>query len=304
MHGRIVAALLLGLLAGLPARIANAAPSSACGGLSRDIPARSPGAPAGSAVVDQVKTISGPERDGVVAAEVLSGNIPAFLRHLQPVEFSGKAADGQPLHVVICVTPDYLAVGADQDFVRVPLGLPAAAEVADRLGFLLPTTRMVDAIYAQAHVHLAPQPMPAGDQMRSTDYFWRHNQTVNAQRAAYGAADDELVAGQKKDLVLSKRLLAIPGRVAIYGWHRSEHDPIQPLSTVHGERYADYSHGIRLVSMTAFVNGAARSLQDLLQDPAIAWLLSSEGPIAGPRAILASLSRHVDGEGRRLAATR
>jgi hypothetical protein len=237
-----------------------------------------------------VRDVSGTARDQVMTAQVLSGNVPTFLRHLQPVLFSGRLPDGGSVQVVICVTPDYLAVGTDQDFVRVPLGLPAAAEVADRLDFLLPTTRMVDAIYAQARIHLAPRPMPAGEQMRSTEYFWRHNQTVSAQRASFGQPEHELVAGQKKDVVLSRRLLTVPGRVAIYGWHRSDGDPIQPLSTVHGERYADYSHGIRLVSATAFVNGVARSLQDLLQDPVIARLLSSEGPIPQPKVLLESFA--------------
>jgi hypothetical protein len=57
-----------------------------------------------------------------------------------------------------------------------------------------------------------------------------------------------------------------PGRVAIYGWHRPDGNPIQPLNTVHGIRYADYSQGVRLVSDTAYVGGKATPLLTLLQD--------------------------------------
>ena len=51
---------------------------------------------------------------------------------------------------------------------------------------------------------------------------------------------------------------ANPGKIAIYGWHRLNGAPIQPLSTVHGACYADYSHGIRLVSETVLVDGKTR----------------------------------------------
>ncbi len=76
--------------------------------------------------------------------------------------------------------------------------------------------------------------------------------------------------------------------MAIYGWHRGNGKPIQPLSTVHQQSYADYSHGIRLVSDTAFVNDRPVSLTQLLADPAYAPILSSEGPIRDPMALLAS----------------
>ena len=124
--------------------------------LTREIPARARRAPAGSELMQQLVNLSGSERDTVVAQQVLSGNLPSFLRNLTPVSITGTLADGQDIQVIICVTPDYLAVGNDRDFVRVPMGLPAAAQIADQFGFLLPTTKMVDAIYAQAVVRLAP----------------------------------------------------------------------------------------------------------------------------------------------------
>jgi hypothetical protein len=274
------------------AAFASGAPSAACGAsLAGEIPARTSAVPSGSAVMEQVMGLSGSARDAVVKQQVLAGNVPPFLRNLSPVTFTGQKPDGEAVQVTICVLPDYLAIGSDRDFVRAPLGLPTAAEIADRLGFFLPTPKMVDAIYAQAKVQLVASPMPAGDQMRSTAYLLRHNKTVETQLATHADLQDGLTAGEKKDVVLSLRLRSHPGKVAIYGWQRANGRPIQPLSTVHGAEYADYSHGIRLVSDIAFVNGAPQSLADVLQDPKLAQLVSGEGPITNAHGLLTSLYR-------------
>lgn len=256
--------------------------------LTRAIPRRARNSGDGTSVIGQLTSTSGSARDSAIVSEVLSGNIPDFLRDLVPVTFSGTSANGRPTQVTICVMPDYLAVGSDRDFVRVPMGLPAATRIAERFNMVLPTTRMVDAIYAQASVHLAPSPMEPGAQMSSTNYFLRHNATVEGQRARAGGRLGQLVSGQKKDLVLTNRLDSNPGRVAIYGWHRRGGSPIQPLSTVHGAQYADYSHGIRLISRRAYVNGQEVDLRDLLADSRLAGLVSSEGTISN-RQMLAAL---------------
>ncbi|MBN2906926.1 MAG: hypothetical protein JXJ18_09490 [Rhodobacteraceae bacterium] len=256
--------------------------------LTRGMPNRPRGAATGSVLASRMGTLQGASRDDLITRELLAGNLPDFLRELTPVTVSGTLANGQRADVTVCVTPDYLALGSDKDFIRVPMGLPAAAQIADRFGFLLPTTRMVDAIYAQAGLRLAPRPMNPGAQMSSTSYFLQHNRTVEGQ--THGR-EGMLTAGQKKDLVLTNRLRRNPGRVAIYGWHRPNGQPIQPLSTVHGAFYSDYSHGVRLVSQTAFVNGRAVALADLLADPAYASILTGEGPIPAPERLMASLYR-------------
>jgi hypothetical protein len=264
----------------------NAGENPCSSRLARGIPRRPGNAADGSAIMARLGEGSG--RDAALVAEAVSGNIPSHLRELQPVRFTGLAR-GRQTEIVVCVTPDYLAVGSDRDHVRVPMGLPAALRIADSFDMMLPTTRMVDAIYAQADLRVSPRPMTPGPQMSSTDYFVRHDATLDAQFAEAGARDGLLLAGHKKDLVIANRLSRARGRVAIYGWHRSNGDPIQPLSTVHGEYYADYSHGIRLVSRTAFVNGRAVDLRALLTDGAYAGLLNSDGPLNSTTVQLASL---------------
>ncbi|PVH30136.1 hypothetical protein [Pararhodobacter oceanensis] len=271
-----------------PMRQALARADTCDSALTRSIPRRGRSASGGSQVIGQLTSVSGSSRDGAVISEVMAGNIPDHLRNLVPVSFEGSGPNGQPTRVTICVMPDYLAVGSDRDFVRVPLGLPAATRVAERFDMVLPTTRMVDAIYAQANLRLSPSPMAPNNQMASTNYFLRHNATVEGQLRQANGRLGQLVAGHKKDLVLTNRLNRNPGRVAIYGWHRRSGSPIQPLSTVHGAQYADYSHGIRLISRRAYVNGRAVDLRDLLSDSRLAALVSSEGTIAN-RQLLAAL---------------
>lgn len=279
----LVAAVLTLSAKGAQASVAQC-PSKLAGG----VPERHSKAPGGSEVMRALKGVYGPKRDRAVIDEVLSGNLPPFLRELVPVDIAGKLANGEDVLVTICVTPEYLAVGDDRDFVRVPLGLGAAARIASELGFLLPTPKMVDAIYRRAQVRLAPRPMKPTSEMVTTDYLLRHSQMLDAQRAETRSRLSALTAGQKKDIVLTNRLRSKPGRVAIYGWHQPNGRPIQPLSTVHGADYADYSHGVRLVSRTAFLNGKPANLADILADRDLAGIVSGEGPIADAQGLLAT----------------
>ncbi len=258
--------------------------------LLHHMPARATDAMGGSAFARRIDATSGPEREAAIARELASGNVPSFLRRLVPVSLSAARSGGRLIEVTACVLPDYLAVGSDQDFLIVPMALATALRVAARDGFTLPTPKLVDAIYAQAAVHLPPRPLPASDEMRSTAYYTNHDRIIGEQRSALRVLLGSLVAGHKKDLVLTNRLWNAQDRVAIYGWHRPDANPIQPLSTVHGERYADYSHGVRLVSTTVYVDGAARPIAAALADPEVAPALSSEGPMPRYDALIATLT--------------
>jgi hypothetical protein len=231
----------------------------------------------GSEFVRQTQGMSDDERESAILEQALSGNFPTFLRHSDAVTLTGRSGDGTAVTITVCVAPDYLAIGSDSDYLFVPMRLQTALAVASHYGSLLPTRRMVDAIYAQARVHLQPQPLPASDTMRTTGYYWHHSELVREQRQSFAEPPGALTAGDKKDLVLTNRFWTNLQRVAIYGWHLADGRPIQPLSTVHGARYADYSHGVRLISATAYVNGAATPLLKLLQDPRVASILSDEG---------------------------
>lgn len=248
--------------------------------LTKRIPKRARSALTGSQFVDLVAKMDEHQRERIIQEQLLEGNLPDFLRKLKSVNLQQRLDNGRLVSATIFVTPDYLAIGSRADFIRIPMNYYTASEVATHFGFILPTRKMVDAIYEQAAYHFTPEPMTAGPQMRSTDYYQRHNRKIARQRVLRRIPLGELVAGHKKDVVITNRLTRMPGRIAIYGWHQQTGIPIQPLSTVHGAGYADYSHGIRLVSEVVLIDGKIRSVYDVLQDPQLASVLTHEGPIA------------------------
>jgi hypothetical protein len=275
--------VLAGALLASPVAAPAALPAARLSQPVLRLPARPAGAMAGSEFMRRTSGLSDADRDRAAVAEIERGNVPSFLARLTPVEIAGGAS-GSGVAATLWVTPDYLAIGSDADFVYVPLSYPSATLVADRFASVLPTAKMVDAIYEQSAHQLPPLPLPAGPQMRSNAYLSRHQQGIDAQRA--GLPLGVLIAGHKKDLVLSNRLHRLPGRVAIYGWHRAADRPIQPLSTVHGAGYVDYSHGVRLVSASVVVNGRARSIYEALQDSLVAPVLSREGVTRDPWGLM------------------
>jgi len=173
------------------------------------------------------------------------------------------------------VLPDCLAVGSDTDSIRVCLTPQSAQKVADALECLLPTPRISDEIHRQADLKVQPDPLT--HERESIATMIRHSRILDARTRR--AAPDTLIAGGKKDVVITNRLLERSGRVAIYGWHHPDGRPIQPLTTVHKDRYVDYSHGIRLVRRAMKVDGRDADLADVLQDPVLFALVSDEGPL-------------------------
>ena len=243
----------------------------------------------GSQFVTSIAHMDARVREHAIADQLLAGNMPGFLRNLVPVKLDWQPPRGKAVTATVFVMPEYLAIGAENDFLRIPMNLYTASTVASRLGYILPTKKMVDAIYRQSAIHLSPEPMTAGPEMRSTEYYRIHNEKIEAQSRLLGVMPGQLVSGHKKDVVLTNLLDSSHGRIAIFGWHRLNGVPIQPLSTVHGACYADYSHGIRLVSETVLIDGERRSVYDVLQDPVTSHVLNDEGPMPHIRQQMAGV---------------
>jgi hypothetical protein len=124
-------------------------------------------------------------------------------------------------------------------------------------------------------VKLAPMPLTV--KREAPDTFYQSNQLIEDERK--GKPLGLLVAGIKKDVVLTNRLNGREGHVAIYGWHKLDGKAIQPLYVGHLETYVDYSHSIRLVADTMIVDGKSTTIQSVLADPKLSPLISDEGPI-------------------------
>jgi len=200
------------------------------------------------------------------------GNFPNSLSRFKAVQ-----VQEQGHRLVYWVMSDYLALGTDEDSVLMPLSWTAVKTLAKSWHMLLPTTKMVDQIYQQARRIHWPHAYPPDDAMRSTSYLLNHNAWIKGM-TQLEFMDHPLIAGHKKDLVVSQRLLSKPNRLAIYGWHNLGNGAaIQPLSTWHGNFYVDYSHGIRMVAPEAELDGRMVLLRDVLKDPRLAPLISFEG---------------------------
>ena len=223
-------------------------------------------------------------------AQVLRGNVPDFLRALKPVSVA-VSINGTNHTATYHVAPDYLAIGSDEDYFLSPMTPLLAQRICDSLGCTMPTRRMVNQIWTRATVKLSPAPIPPSPEMTTVPVFAQHNSMVRAQRLAVIGAHPlgELVSGTKKDVVISPRIYgnfanpAITRPVVIYGWHYTSGTPIQPLYNGHGETYADYSHGIRLVQMAMTLNGQPETVTNLCASPILNPLLSDEGEILANR---------------------
>jgi hypothetical protein len=249
-----------------------------------DLAPRSANALTGTAFAERITPLDLTGREQEVFSQITSGNVPRFLRKLCPVPAT-SIADGKTNTATFYATPDYLAIGSDEDYFLIPISPNMAQRIADALHCCLPTPKMVNEIYSAAEVKLAPSPIPPSAAMTTVPVFSKHNATVRAQRAEQLRAHPlgALVAGHQKDVVISARLPSAPGKVAIYGWHQTNGTPIQPLYLKHTAAWVDYSQCIRLVEQAMVVNGAAKTVAEVLADPALAPLLSDEGVIANPR---------------------
>ena len=250
------------------------------------IPERPAHAIEGSEFVAKVSDLSIEERETAVVSEILSGNVPSFSRKLRSIKIS-QTVDTKDYELICFVGCDYMAIGSDQDYLYVPLTPSTAQYLADKLNCSLPTKKIVDKIYENSGIKLSPQPIPPSDEMTTIQVFEQHTDSIKQQfslsgfdRSAFG-----IVAGHKKDIIISNKIYDPDlnnERVVIYGWHKSEDNPIQPVYNGHIAMYADYSHGVRLISRLAFINGDSIYLDDILRDPNLSILLSSEGVISKP----------------------
>lgn len=212
------------------------------------------------------------ERESLAVKQILSGNIPSFLKKFISITSVITDSTGNKHTAVLYVAPDYLSIGTDEDWARVPLTPMAAQKIADSFNCFLPTKKIVDLVYENALIKLEPVPMFAYRDSSVT--MWQHHLIIEGQRKN----KKRLIAGIKKDVVISGKISrdARPNREAIYGWHQLNGKPIQPLYTGHVNWWVDYSHGIRLIYRKIKVDGKEMDYTAVLQHPVFKKLLCDE----------------------------
>ncbi|MDZ7796070.1 MAG: hypothetical protein U5N56_03085 [Candidatus Marinimicrobia bacterium] len=230
--------------------------------------------------MEDILDMSFAEREPLILAEILSGNMPDIFRDPITVTTTFTDAGGASHEVEYDVMSDYLSIGTNMDYCRIPMGPETAQQIADAFGCILTTRKLCDDIWQHATVRLTPIfYAPVGNNNEQVYKFVQHNEDINAARDEEGGSIHELIAGIKKDVVICNAIKDKPDRVAIYGWHYKNGSPIQPLYTNHYDSYVDYSHGIRLVNAVIRVDGVPMHAEDILKDPVLYKLLSDENGI-------------------------
>jgi hypothetical protein len=210
------------------------------------------------------------QRDSLLLDFVEKGNVPAFLSQLVPVQIAvSDSISGQPIRATFFVSPDYLSIGINKDWARVPVSAKTAAVVLAKLRCFAPTPQLVSRIHEQARVKLEPVPLFA--YRDSTPTMWHHHLIIEGQRKGKKG----LISGIKKDIVFlrSPKDSVRADRVGIYGWYRLNNQPIQPFYQGHVWWYADYSHGLRLVYRKIRVEKRWVEIEEVLKDPRLRQLL-------------------------------
>lgn len=246
---------------------------SAFGGLFSQRPS------GGSLFYEQIRLLDLKEREEAIVNEIISGNIPEFLKEWREIEFSGRDTSGNLHFVTIYVKADYLAAGSADDYFTLPMTPQSAQKIADHFNASLPTSRVVDLIYEKSELKLEPfNFIPRGNRNETPDLIYDHSKIVQAQIKASGRTPGVFVAGTKKDIVLSSKLSDTKRahHVTIYGWHRLTGVPIQPVTNIHIDTYVDYSHGVRLVSNKILIDGKEYDYRLILKDSMLHSLLNSE----------------------------
>ena len=94
-----------------------------------------------------------------IAQTILEGNVPSPMKSFRKIVFRTAVVDSvevlsKPHTIEMWVLPDYLSIGTDESFVRMPMGPLAAQRIADSLHCILPTTYLVDRIAEASEGHL------------------------------------------------------------------------------------------------------------------------------------------------------
>jgi len=229
----------------------------------------------GTEFINENKDLSIPEIENNILVEFLLGNIPDFIKDFKEIEI-----DLNNNSIKYYVSPDYLSIGSNEDYVRIPMNPLTAQAIASQYHCVLPTTKMVKDIWFKSNNKLDPLPWgpPYDSSMRSLYRVLVHNERINSQLNLQNHFD--LTSGHKKDVVLTNQLYPDNKnkKVAIYGWIQSNGNPIQGLNpSDHDQYYADYSHGIRLIDRKCKVNNVDVDILNVFKDAELSKLISNEG---------------------------
>jgi hypothetical protein len=225
--------------------------------------------------IDGLPQRPGAAREEAILAAVREGRVA-------PVSWVEIVSEHRGRRALINVSADALRVGDEEMSVRVNTTPRTMQRIVDLLDCVMPTTRICDLIWEQATVRLPPCILRADSEMASTARMLQHHHSVEAKRAGRAGLTENV----GKHWVLTNRLAGAGNRAANYGWFDASaprasgaHRVWQTLGLAHDADHVDYSQVVRLVRRRCLVDGDERDLLDVMCDPDLAPLASSEGPL-------------------------
>jgi len=246
------------------------------------IPPRQSNAVGGAEFMARITPMSLADREAAIFEEISNGNIPDAFRQVYRIEKRMQDRNNVYHDVVLELLPDFLAIGSDDDFCRIPMTPMTAQRLATLFGATLPTSKISDLAWEFAEIKIDPwQTTETPDHtMTTVPVFISNNARIEVLRKAFGKPLSTPIAGHRKDIIISNRIYTDAqgrNRVFIYGWHQlPAGNPIQNIHGGHSIDYVDYSHGVRLVNQEMLVNGEVRRVRDVLRDPVKYRLISNE----------------------------
>lgn len=232
----------------------------------------------GTEIYDVIDTLAGSKREKAIHDIFLenpNGAIPNIIKFI-PITVSDDKGNTLEYYVM----SDYFSLGTNEDYLRLPIFPTMAQKIANQMGYILPTRKIVNTVWKQGTHKLTPKPIvpkPGESPRWSTIRYRQSNRMIEEQLKDKDKS--KLIVGHKKDVVISNQILTVKKRVvAIYGWHQPDTGkPIQGLTIVHDYNYTDYSQCVRFVKLQCKLNGKDANMKDLLKNKDLCHLISDEG---------------------------
>ena len=183
---------------------------------NRILPHRNQNSISGSEFIKQALLVDKNKQENLILKEILSGNFPKFIRKWERIDVTLNLANSKTIKAYYYVLPDYLMIGSDDNFCRIPMQPKTAQMIADKFNCFLSTRKICNDVYKAAKVKLEPYPLTEFRDSLIT--FYQHNQLIEQQRKGRKG----LIAGIKKDVVISSAMIRREkqNRVVIYTRHK------------------------------------------------------------------------------------
>lgn len=230
--------------------------------------------------------------DALVRRVNESVDIPDFLRFFLPVRVKKTLADGnKPIgyEAVYYVSPDWLSIGSDFEWCRVPLSAVAGQRVLNRFGCRHPTPLMARQIYESTRAPTGPVdpfvPFISRESFKaveggvqSTEMFLALHQDIEFRRR--DSTLGHLITGPMRDVTIGK-VVSDKKQLLLWGGVLASGKAAENKGAHDLDRFTDHAMGLRLVYGMLYIKKAGgawapKSIDEVLSNDVEYALISDE----------------------------